>query len=101
MDLEKTPIGEANVTSITQPAGALSIQGITDEDGTLTFANLPSGSCRLEIQKAGYETTNAGINVSVNQAKACTISVAKIPPLLVQMVLDPSILIITVGVIVA
>jgi len=98
-DIEGTPIGGANVTSIMQPTGILPLHGVSDEDGALTFTNILAGSYKLEIEKAGYETANLSITAVANQTKNYTINLPQIDGGLTEALLDPTTIAIIIAVI--
>ena len=58
------PLNGTIVQSITQPAGVNSLFDISDDQGSVTFKEIPSGSYTFTIVKQGYDPMNATLDLT-------------------------------------
>ncbi|MFH2110759.1 MAG: carboxypeptidase regulatory-like domain-containing protein [Candidatus Bathyarchaeota archaeon] len=63
MDESGSPVQNAAVASTTQPEGQISLSGVTNPQGALTFDKILSGSYTFQVEKQNYEPSTVSLNV--------------------------------------
>jgi len=65
-DVDGLPVSDATVVSTSQPSKK-PLKGVTDENGIVSFNNIPTGSYVFQISKEGYGDTTIQIEVAADQ----------------------------------
>ncbi len=61
-DYNENPVGDASISSTTQPAGVKSLSGFTNATGYVRFNNVTAGMYTFTVVKEGYEEMTQTIN---------------------------------------
>ncbi|MCX8153631.1 MAG: carboxypeptidase-like regulatory domain-containing protein [Candidatus Bathyarchaeota archaeon] len=77
-DTDGNPVVGANVTSISQPSGAVALSGVTDLQGYVSFKDVIAGVYILEVSKEGYEPVTEDVTVTAGGTAMCTPELVKI-----------------------
>jgi len=76
-DVNGLPVSDATVISTSQPSKK-PLKGVTDENGIVSFNNIPAGSYVFQISKEGYSDTTIQIEVAADQTVKETAIIPKI-----------------------
>jgi hypothetical protein len=76
-DVDGLPVSDATVVSTSQPSKK-PLKGVTDENGVVSFNNVPTGSYVFRISKEGYGNTTIQIEVAADQTVKETAIIPKI-----------------------
>ena len=71
------PLTGAKVVSQLQPEGQLNVNGITDQDGLVTFSKIKPGKYEFTISQADSQPKVAAVELAAGQPVAITVSLAK------------------------
>ncbi|MEM3162561.1 MAG: carboxypeptidase regulatory-like domain-containing protein [Candidatus Bathyarchaeia archaeon] len=77
-DQDGNPVPDAKVVSISQPGEISSLKATTDDEGTVFFKDIPTGSYVFQITKDGYENKNVTIDVIADQITTKNFSISKV-----------------------
>jgi adhesin/invasin len=69
-------IAQASVTSISQPAGVITLYASTDQAGDVSFAYARSGSYTFQVTKSGYANETFTIAVAANETATRSVTLA-------------------------
>jgi protocatechuate 3,4-dioxygenase beta subunit len=68
----------AKVLSQIQPDGQLSVNGLTNQDGVVTFTNIKPGKYEFVISHSDFQTKVAAVDLAAGQPVAINITLEKI-----------------------
>ena len=63
-DSDGEPISDVNVESTAAPSDQMTMSGMTDEDGQISFENIEPGEYMFVAEKSGYETNGTSLTVA-------------------------------------
>ena len=67
LDQDGNPVNQAVISSTSQPAGMIQLNGNTNPTGYMVFTDATSGSYTFQITKTGYDTKSVTIILAANQ----------------------------------
>jgi hypothetical protein len=77
LDAGNAPLSGAKVVSQTQPDGQLNVNGLTIQDGSVTFTGIKPGKYEFIISRFDYNARVAIVNLSAGQPIAVNVNLDK------------------------
>jgi hypothetical protein len=77
LDAANAPLSGAKVVSQTQPDGQLNVNGLTIQDGSVTFTGIKPGKYEFAISRFDYNAKVAAVSLAAGQPIAINVNLDK------------------------